>query len=109
MADQAAAIDGARAIPLRFKHLLAWPTTAAKHGNMTASELEQLLIARLVKEKGGTSQTWQRALGKVIVRDAEAYAHCNWDIRPNGSDAQCAVIERLLDDIRLEHSIVAAG
>ncbi len=76
---------------------------------MTASDLEQLLIARLIREKGGTSQTWQRALGKVIVRDPETYAHCNWDVRLSGSDAQRAAIERLLDDVRLEHSIVAAG
>lgn len=77
--------------------------------SMTASDLEQLLIARLIREKGGTSQTWQRALGKVIVRDPETHAHCNWDVRLSGSDAQRAAIEQLLDDVRLEHSIVAAG
>ena len=76
---------------------------------MTASDLEQLLIARLVRKSGGTSQTWQRALGKVIVRDTETHAHCNWDVRPSGTDAQRAAIEALLDDVRLEHSIVAAG
>ena len=75
---------------------------------MTASDLEQLLIARLIREKGGTSQTWQRALGKITVRDAATHAHCNWDVQPSGTDAQRAAIERLLDDIRLEHSIVAA-
>lgn len=76
---------------------------------MTASDLEQLLIACLVRERGGTSQTWQRALGKVIVRDAETHAHCNWDVRPSGTDEQRAAIEQLLDNVRLEHSIVAAG
>ncbi len=75
---------------------------------MTATDLEQLLIARLVREEGGTSQTWQRALGKVIVRDAATHPHCNWDVRLNGTDAQRATIEQLLDDVRLEHSIVAA-
>jgi len=76
---------------------------------MTASDLEQLLIARLIRERGGNSQTWQRALGKVIVRDISTHTHCNWEVRPNGTDAQCAAIERLLDDVRLEHSIVAAS
>ena len=76
---------------------------------MTASDLEQLLIARLIRERGGTSQTWQRALGKVIVRAPETHSHCNWDVRLGGTDAQRAAIERLLDDVRLEHSIVAAG
>lgn len=76
---------------------------------MTASDLEQLLIARLIRERGGTSQTWRRALGKIIVRDTKTHAHCNWDVRLSGSDTQRAAIERLLDDVRLEYSIVTAG
>lgn len=76
---------------------------------MTASELEHLLIARLVRTRGGTSQTWQRALGRIIVRDQATHPHCNWDLRPGGTDAQRAAIEALLDDARLEHSIVTAG
>jgi hypothetical protein len=76
---------------------------------MTASDLEQLLIARLVRERGGTSQTWQRALGKIIVRDTQTHPHCNWDFRLSGTNAQRAAIERLLDEVRLEHSILAAG
>jgi hypothetical protein len=75
---------------------------------MTAFDLEQLLIARLVRERGGTSQTWQRALGSVIVRDTATHAHCNWDVRSSGTDAQRAAIEHLLDDVRLEYPILAA-
>ena len=73
---------------------------------MTSADLEQLLIARLVRDQGGTSQTWRRALGKVAVRDAKTHAHCNWEITPDGTDAQKAAIEELLDDVRLVHSIV---
>jgi hypothetical protein len=76
---------------------------------MTAHDLEQLLIARLVRERGGTSQTWRRALGRVIVHDAATHAHCNWDVRTSGTDVQNAAIERLLDDVRLEHPILTAG
>ena len=76
---------------------------------MTASDLEQLLIARLIRKRGGTSQTWQRALSKVIVHDTATHAHCNWDVSLSGTDAQRAAIERLLDEVRLEHSIVVAG
>lgn len=76
---------------------------------MTASDLEELLIARPIRERGGTSQTWRTALGKVIVRDTNTHAHCNWDVRASGTDAQRAVIESLLDDVRLEHPILAAG
>lgn len=75
---------------------------------MTASDLEHLLIARLVREKGGTSQTWRRALGKVVVRDARTHAHCNWEITPAGTDTQRAAIEEILDEVRLKHSIVMA-
>jgi hypothetical protein len=75
---------------------------------MTAYDLEQLLITRLVRESGGTSQTWRRALGKVTVRDADTHPHCNWDVRTSGTDAQNAKIERLLDDVRLEHPILEA-
>jgi hypothetical protein len=76
---------------------------------MTASDLKQLLITRLVRERGGTSQTWRRAIGKVIVRDTKTHPHCNWDFRLSGTDAQHAAIERPLDDVRLEHSIVTEG
>ena len=75
---------------------------------MIASDLEQLLISRLVRESGGTSQNWRRALGKVIVRNADTHAHCNWDVRTSGTHSQNATIERLPDDVRLEHPIVAA-
>jgi len=73
---------------------------------MTALDLEELLIARLIRERGGTSQAWQWALGKVIVRDTNTYPHCNWDVRPSGTDMQRGAIERLLDDVRLEHPIL---
>jgi hypothetical protein len=76
---------------------------------MNAADLEQLLIARLIRERGGTSQTWQRAVGKVIVRDMGTHAHCNWDVTASGTDVQRAAIERLLDDVRLEHPILEAG
>ncbi|WP_298196079.1 hypothetical protein [Novosphingobium sp.] len=76
---------------------------------MTAADLEQLIIARLVRDQGGTSQTWRRALGPIFVRDPRTHAHCNWDVRPAGTDAQRAAIETLLDEVRLQHSIVVAG
>jgi len=76
---------------------------------MTVFDLEQLLVARLVRERSGTSQTWRRALGKIIVRDMTTHAHCNWDVTPGGTDAQRVAIEELLDDVRLKHSIVTPG
>lgn len=73
---------------------------------MTASDLEHLLVARLIRERCGTSQTWRRALGKVMVRDTKTHPHCNWEVRLSGTDVQRAAIEHLLDDMRLEYSIV---
>lgn len=76
---------------------------------MTASDLEQILIARLIRENGGTAQTWRRALGGIIVRDAKTHPHCNWDVRLSGIATQRDAIERILDEVRLQHSIVIAG
>lgn len=76
---------------------------------MTASDLEQLIIARLVRERGGTLQTWRRALGRIVVRDARTHPHCNWEVTPGGTEAQHAAIENLLDTIRLDHPIVTKG
>jgi len=73
---------------------------------MTVSDLEHLIIARLVREQGGTSQTWRRALGKIGVRDVRTHSHCNWDVTPAGTEAQRIAIEELLDDVRIAHSIV---
>lgn len=73
---------------------------------MFASDLEMLLVARLVRERGGTAQAWRRSVGQVILRDQTSYAHCNWEVRPSGSDAQQAAIESLLDEVRLRYPIV---
>jgi len=76
---------------------------------MVASELEMLLVSRLVREVGGNAQSWRKAVGSVIVRDTKTHSHCNWEIRPAGTQAQRAAIELLLDDVRLRHPLVAEG
>jgi hypothetical protein len=76
---------------------------------MTASDLELLLIAHLVRQKGGTSQSWRRALAKIKVRDASTHSHFNWEVTPCGTALQRAAIEELLDDVRLQHSIITVG
>ena len=76
---------------------------------MVASELEMLLVSQLVREVGGTAQSWRKAVGTVIVRDRKTHAHCNWELRPGGTQAQRAAIELLLDDIRLRYPLVAEG
>ena len=76
---------------------------------MTASELEDLIVAALVLAVGGSKRGWRAALGPLRVYSTETHAHCNWSAAPSGSSAQNAVIERLLDDIRSRYPLVVPG
>lgn len=76
---------------------------------MTASELQDLLLATLVRSCGGTQRRWRMALGPIRVRDPATHPHCNWSVNPSGSAGEIAAIERLLDDLRLTHPIVSRG
>lgn len=73
---------------------------------MTPSQLTDLLVARLVRDQAGTAQRWRRLVGRVQLYDLNTHAHCNWAISPTGSNSEIAIIERLLDDIRISHPIV---
>ncbi|RYG88361.1 MAG: hypothetical protein EON59_04650 [Alphaproteobacteria bacterium] len=76
---------------------------------MTASQLQDLLIVRLVRHAGGTQRRWRSVIGPVKVHDPETHAHCNWSLAPSGGTREIAQVERMLDMIRLEHPIVSAG
>ena len=76
---------------------------------MTASELQDLLVATLVRRHGGTQRSWRLAVGRVRVYDAATHPHCNWAIDPSGSDREVAAIERLSDEVRLAHPLLVAG
>jgi hypothetical protein len=76
---------------------------------MKASELQDLLLSTLVRTAGGTRRQWRIALGPVRVLDRATHPHCNWSVSPSGSVAEIAVIERLLDDVRLSHPFVMSG
>jgi hypothetical protein len=75
---------------------------------MTPIELQDLLITALVRKAGGTRRQWRMALGPVRLHDRATHPHCNWSVAPSGSTREIAEIERLLDDIRLSHPLVAA-
>ena len=74
---------------------------------MTSGELQDLIIAHLVREGGGTKRQWRLALGPVRAYSRETHGHCNWDCAPSGSAGQNALIERMLDDLRLRYPFVA--
>ena len=75
---------------------------------MTASELQDMLVATLARRSGGTQRHWRLAIGPVRMLPAALYPHCNWTVRPEGSAQDIAAIESLLDHVRLSPPIVQA-
>ncbi|KQS02320.1 hypothetical protein ASG11_16295 [Sphingomonas sp. Leaf357] len=73
---------------------------------MTTGQLHTLLIARLTRTSGGTARGWRIALGPIKVRSAATHVHCNWEVEPSGTEREIAAIERLLDQVRLDHPLV---
>lgn len=73
---------------------------------MTASQILDLLINALMRRAGGTKRAWRLAIGPVQVHDAATHPHCNWSVSPSGTFAQNGEIERVLDELRLEHPMV---
>jgi hypothetical protein len=76
---------------------------------MTASQLQDLLVARLARLAGGTQRRWRTVVGPVKIYDRSTHATCNWSIAPSGGSREIAEVERLLDSVRLEHPIVGHG
>ena len=73
---------------------------------MTASELQDRLVAALVRKVGGTQRQWRLAIGPVRLHDRATHSHCNWSVAPSGSSQVIAEIENLLDDVRLSHPFI---
>jgi hypothetical protein len=76
---------------------------------MTASELQDLIVATLTKRIGGTQRRWRSVVGRVRVHDVATHPHCNWSVEPSGGAGEVAQVQRLLDDLRGSFPIVAAG
>jgi len=74
---------------------------------MTAAELRDLIIRRLVRENGGGTVRWRNVLGELRVYSRDTHAHCNWDARPSGASRDVALVERAVDQLRLQHPFVA--
>jgi hypothetical protein len=88
---------------------LAIRSDSDKGRAMTASQILEDLIATLMRKSGGTKRGWRLAIGRVHVHDLATHPHCNWSVTPSGNSVQNAVIERVLDDLRLSHPIVREG
>lgn len=76
---------------------------------MTADDLLDILVARLVREHGGAKHLWRRRVGAVKLYSEATHAHCNWAISPTGTARQLEAIESLIDDLRLDHPILKSG
>ncbi|MBT2186846.1 hypothetical protein [Sphingobium nicotianae] len=75
---------------------------------MMQAQLTDVLVARLLREHGGTKHGWRKLIGPVQIYSLKTHAHCNWAIHPTGTSSEIAMIEHLVDDLRMSHPIVTA-
>jgi hypothetical protein len=75
---------------------------------MTSSQLQDLIIASLLRRLGGTARRWRLVLGPIRFHDPTKYV-CNWSFAPSGDSREIAQVEDMLDVLRLDHPRVDAG
>lgn len=73
---------------------------------MTRDRLTDLIIARLLRDHGHSKHHWRAAIGTIRLYDRATHAHCNWNATPTGSARDVAVIERLLDELRMTYPLL---
>lgn len=76
---------------------------------MTASGLQDHIVALLTRMHGGTQRRWRMVLGPIRTHDIKAYPHCNWSVTPQGGTREVIQVEQLLDTIRLTCPVVSEG
>lgn len=75
---------------------------------MTADQISDLLVARLVRDHGGPKHEWRKRIGRVRLYSPATHPHCNWAVEPVGTALQIEAIERLLDELRITHPMLRA-
>lgn len=73
---------------------------------MTADQLIDMLVARLVREHGGSKHHWRRVVGTARLYSRATHPHCNWSVTPTGTVREIAVLETLLDQMRIDHPLL---
>lgn len=73
---------------------------------MTATELRDLILRQLARENGGGTMRWRKVLGDLKTYPRATHAHCNWEARPGGPGADVAIVERVIDRVRLDHPYI---
>ena len=74
---------------------------------MTSSQLQDLIVASLLRRLGGTTRRWRLVLGAIRFHDPLTHV-CNWSIAPSGDPRDVAEVENVLDVLRIEHPRVDA-
>jgi len=74
---------------------------------MTADQMIDLMVARLVRERGGARHRWRQRIGAMRLYPRETHAHCNWSVSPTGSVGEIEAVEALTDELRLKHPVLA--
>jgi len=75
---------------------------------MTADQLIDRMVARLLRDHGKAKHHWRRAIGPIRLYSRDTHPHCNWSATPTGSATDVVLIEALLDDLRLAHPTLSA-
>ncbi|OYW87240.1 MAG: hypothetical protein B7Z20_05570 [Sphingobium sp. 32-64-5] len=73
---------------------------------MTADQMFDLLLARLVRDHGGSRHRWRKLIGPIRLYSIATHPHCNWTATPVGTAAEIEAVERLADELRLAHPIL---
>ena len=76
---------------------------------MTANDMIDLLVARLVRDHGKSKHHWRKAIGPIRLYSATTHPHCNWSVTPSGTAAENDIVERIADDLRAAHPILVEG
>ncbi|WP_066517355.1 hypothetical protein [Sphingobium cloacae] len=75
---------------------------------MTADQMIDLMVARLVRDRGGAKHRWRQRIGAVKLYPRETHAHCNWSVNPTGSFSEIEAVESLADELRLRHPLLTS-
>ena len=70
---------------------------------MTAGEIQDMIVRRLVKTRGGTGQEWRRCIGQLRVYAMDTHPHCNWDVFPSGTVSEKTAVNAEVDYVRSTH------
>jgi len=76
---------------------------------MRERQLQDLIVATLAREHGGTARAWRIAVGPIKLYDVLTHPHCNWSASPRGTTRENAIIEGVLDDVRGAHPVIMPG